>query len=105
MEPIQSLNSFYSLISDNELAVVLIKTSGCSVCDAVEQQLADGAVHDPGVQTALLKLEDVPEFSGEYLVFSAPTVLLFIDGKEYWRGSRFVRFDEMNRMISAFREA
>ncbi|GEL08812.1 thioredoxin family protein [Salisediminibacterium halotolerans] len=103
MVPIQSLDEFYSLISDNDVAVLLVKTNGCSVCDAVEQQLEDGAVEDPEVPAARIKLEDVPEFSGEYLVFSAPTVLLFIEGKEYWRGSRFVRFDEMNQMISSYK--
>ncbi len=41
----------------------------------------------------------MPEVSGEFLVFTVPTILVFYDGKEIIRQSRFIQFEKLNEDI------
>ncbi|WP_280770237.1 thioredoxin family protein [Salipaludibacillus daqingensis] len=102
MDSPKSIKEFTDFITTQEIAILLVKTDACSVCDAVEQQMEHGAIHNIKVPIVKVRLEDVPEISGQYLVFTAPTILLFIKGKEYWRGSRFISYEELNRTIDKF---
>ncbi|MFP3886093.1 thioredoxin family protein [Priestia filamentosa] len=42
---------------------------------------------------------EVEEIAAKYLILTAPTLLLFIDGKESLRTVRFVHFDELEKRI------
>ncbi|WP_198154996.1 thioredoxin family protein [Salisediminibacterium beveridgei] len=83
--------------------LLLVKTENCSVCEAVEEQINQGVLKEADVPVKKIRLKDVPEVSGEFLVFTSPTLLLFLDGKEQWRGSRFVSYDEIIRIMSLWR--
>ncbi|MFS0578868.1 hypothetical protein [Brevibacillus sp. 179-C9.3 HS] len=50
-------------------------------------------------------IEKAPFISGEFLVFTAPTILLFADGKEVFRQARFISFDELERVLKIAIEA
>jgi len=46
--------------------------------------------HYKNVENIVVSLEDMKEISAKYLVFTAPTVLLFHQGKEILCESRFI---------------
>lgn len=46
--------------------------------------------HYKNVENIVVSLEDMKEISAKYLVFTAPTVLLFHKGKEILCESRFI---------------
>ncbi|PYZ92345.1 hypothetical protein CR194_16050 [Salipaludibacillus keqinensis] len=102
METINNLELIKERIAHQQAVALLIKSKGCSVCVAVEEQLKQGAIKHNEVHVLQVSLEQVPEISGEYLVLTAPTLILFIGGKEQWRGSRFIAYNELNQMIQRF---
>jgi len=102
LELIHSLRELQECINKEEMLVLLVKSKNCSVCEAIEQQINLGMIENKTVPIIKTSLENIPEISGNYLVFTAPTILLFIEGKEYWRGSRFISFEELNRMIERY---
>ncbi|MCE7791640.1 thioredoxin family protein [Salipaludibacillus sp. CUR1] len=99
MENVQTISQIKERLSREEIVILLIKSENCSVCDAIENQIKDGAIKDYSVPVIKAKLEDAPEISGEFLTFTSPTILLFINNKEHWRASRFIPFDDLNKHI------
>ncbi|MFS0554920.1 hypothetical protein [Brevibacillus sp. 179-C 1.1 NHS] len=59
----------------------------------------------PQVKSMVTSIEKAPFISGEFLVFTAPTILLFADGKEVFRQARFISFDELERVLKIAIEA
>lgn len=102
LQSIQSMREIQECINNEEVAIFLVKTKNCSVCNAIEEQINNGMILNKEVLLRKVSLEKVPELSGKYLVFTAPTILLFIEGKEHWRGARFILFDELNQMIDRY---
>lgn len=81
------------------LVVVLAKTTGCGVCEDVKEQLQELAILHPQIPFLTIDLMQNPKFRGEYLVFTAPTIIIFSRGKEIARESRFINFERINQII------
>lgn len=54
------------------------------------------------MENIVVSLEDMKEISAKYLVFTAPTVLLFHQGKEILRESRFISLENTERTLKMF---
>ncbi|OJG68314.1 hypothetical protein RV09_GL001561 [Enterococcus moraviensis] len=53
----------------------------------------------PTIELREVEADKVKEISAEYLIFSAPTLLFFVDGKEYIREGKFVQFKKLANTI------
>jgi thioredoxin 1 len=49
----------------------------------------------PGVEFSYINIRELPQISGQYLVFAVPTIILFSDGKEQRRYSRHFSIDDL----------
>ena len=85
-----------------EIVLVLLKSKNCSVCDAVFVQYKTFLNELSNINKYYVSTEKVPTVSGEYLVFTAPTILLFINGKEVERQSRFISFEKFSTQIERY---
>ncbi|MCU6709130.1 thioredoxin family protein [Paenibacillus sp. J5C_2022] len=47
-------------------------------------------------------MEDVPELASEYLVLTAPVLLLFFKGREVQHFSRFVKLEELHSLLERY---
>ncbi|WP_167553282.1 thioredoxin family protein [Evansella clarkii] len=99
MEKTESVEEIRSIIKEEEKVLLLIKTSNCSVCTAVEQQLDEFLHEREGLKAIKINIKDDQKVSGEYMVLTAPAVILFFHGKEIWRGARFISFSEMEQVL------
>ncbi|WP_198508963.1 thioredoxin family protein [Bacillus sp. FJAT-44742] len=101
MEEITSAEELEKVLDGNmqEALLLLIKAPRCTVCEAVEQQLTSFMKAYSSVKGNKISLEKMPSVSGEFLVFTAPTILIFKGGKEVWRGSRFISYEEIKRVL------
>ena len=75
-------------IPNIELVALFFSTNSCGACAPIGIQIEE-AMEKKFAKIAYLKvrLEDNPELRGKYMVFSAPTFILLVDGKEYMRES------------------
>ena len=83
-------------------AVLVAKTHTCSTCKQIIEHLHTKIPELEHVPTAQVFLEDFEAFRGHYVVFSVPTVLVFSDGRELMRESRFIRTDVIRRALLAY---
>ncbi|SHI91309.1 hypothetical protein SAMN02745751_01312 [Dethiosulfatibacter aminovorans DSM 17477] len=51
------------------------------------------------LETALVKVEDLPQVKGRFLAFSAPLVVLLMNGREVSRQARFIDFDLLEKDV------
>lgn len=93
-----------SLTLSKTTSVVLAKTRTCSVCGAIKERLEYIEDYYKDVFFSEIYIEDVPTFSGQHLVFTVPTVLVFYEGKEILRESRFVSVDNVVKVLNKIKD-
>lgn len=68
---------------------------GCGACLAVERKLEALEEKFPTWNFLRVNTLENPEVAGDYSVFTVPTILVFLDGKELNRWSRNFSIDEI----------
>lgn len=104
MQEIIEIIELKQKILNEEIVLLFIKSKNCSVCDAVFVQYGTFLNELRNVNKYYVSTEKVPSVAGEYLIFTAPTILLFINGKEVERQSRFVSFEKLSAQIERYME-
>ena len=91
---------FQQLIVDNRGVVLYFATNSCSVGEALEPKVISLLDEKfPKLIFCFIDMNVAPEFSAEHQVFVEPTILLFIDGKEFLRKSRHIGIAELELAI------
>lgn len=95
MREFHSIEEVHGLMEENNVSLLLIKTENCGVCESVLYKLDELKESYRDVEFAYLYASKVPVVAGEFLVFTAPTVIIFAGGKEVFRQSRFIQMGEI----------
>lgn len=74
----------------NELAVVLYFSSpSCNVCHVLRPKLMEALEKEyPQIGRYHADIALTPEIAAEYQIFSAPTIIVFLEGREFIRKGR-----------------
>ncbi|MFD0958042.1 thioredoxin family protein [Paenibacillus chungangensis] len=102
MNAFKQLKEVRAAIQEHRLMLLLMKTEHCGVCEAIQAKVKSMMEEMPGVHSGYVYVEDVPELASEYLVLTAPVLLLFFDGREVHRFSRFVRMEELYSVLERY---
>ena len=91
---------------ESELAVLIyFKNDNCAPCLVLRpkvKELIDEFF--PNIEMIVIDSVQQPEFAGEFQVYANPTLLVFFDGKEYLRKSKFVAIPQLKVEISRLYE-
>lgn len=85
----------------DDIFIILAKTKTCNVCNAIEPIILDVLNNYPQVKYYSIFIENVLEYSGQQLVFTVPTLIIYKNKKEYARLSRFILKNELERILSS----
>jgi len=79
----------------NKLAVVLYFSSpSCNVCHVLRPKLMEALEKEyPAISRCHADISLTPEIAAEFQVFSAPTIIVFLEGREFIRKGRSVSVD------------
>ena len=86
-------------IADNCLCLFYIKAPDCGVCNVMLDKVMRLADLFPSLTSFYTDITEEPLIAGQFLVYSGPTVLLLMDGKEVYRGSQFIDLEELEYNI------
>ena len=103
MKTIENYQEFNEIIKA-PLTIIIAKTKTCTVCAPITRKLEEFMVPYPSIPVYQIYLEDVLEFQGQQLIFTVPTIVVFSEGKEILRESRFIDFDKIERLLTIFTE-
>ena len=75
-------------------------TPQCTVCTVLRPKVEALLTDYPEVEFLFIDVTAHPEVSGQHLVFAAPTIALFMDGREMRRYSRNLAMDDLDRALA-----
>jgi thioredoxin 1 len=89
MKPIYTLNELESAIATHPMVVVYFSSETCNVCKTLKPKMVELLnARFPGVALYYVDIEKSPVISGQYRVFSIPTIDIYVEGREHARFSR-----------------
>lgn len=102
MDEAKTLEEIKNFIGNNKMALLLFSTENCSVCVDLKPKIEELSIKYPNLKVIKIDMNKLTEASGEYSVFTIPTVDLYIEGKETIRKGRFVSVQQLDILISRY---
>ena len=105
-----SFQSLYTLeeteqfIHQHPLAFLYITMPNCSVCQGLQPQIEQILTTYPRIESRTVDASQVTEIAGAFHIFTAPVLLLFVEGKEYIREVRIVHTEAFEKKIARIYE-
>jgi thioredoxin-like negative regulator of GroEL len=97
---IQSFDEFLKLKNEEPALLAYFSTEACNVCKVLKPKIADLLQQEfPQIKSVYIKSDKLPEVAAQNQVFTAPTILVYFDGREYIRKSRNIGIGELQREI------
>ncbi len=88
------------LIVKEAAVIIYFYSDNCAPCLSLRpkvQQLVDEQY--PETKLAFVNSEKYPTLPAEYSIFSNPTLLLFFEGREYRRESKYISIPQLSEAI------
>ena len=104
MKHLKNIKDIEQTIADNRLCLFYIKAPDCGVCNVMLDKVVRLADQFPSLTSFYTDITEEPLIAGQFLVYSGPTVLLLLDGKEVYRGAQFIDWEEFDYNIKRFLE-
>ena len=97
------INEIQNLISDKTAVLLYFYNDNCAPCKVLRPKVKEMVETDfPNIEFRLINAEKYPATSAEYGVFASPTLLVFIEGKEYIRESKNISISELHEKIERY---
>lgn len=96
----QTVRSIDEFITDNPAALLYFKNDKCGPCQVLRPKVSELIEKEfPEMKMLVVDSFASPALSGHYQVFANPTILVFFDGKETIRKSKYVSLSELKDEI------
>ncbi|TFH38615.1 MAG: thioredoxin [Bacteroidia bacterium] len=91
-------------ISGSNMAVMIYFYSpGCSACKILRPKVREMVSDNfPGIAFHEVNAAEHPMITAEASVFASPAILVFFEGKEYLRESKYISVDQLKNKISRY---
>ena len=88
---IATIEALQELIQKEIGVLVYFSTPTCNVCHALKPKISkEFEAYFPKIKQVFIDSSLAPEIPAHFNIFSVPTILVFLDGKEFSRESRNV---------------
>jgi len=94
---IQSTNQLEELMTGKEPIILYFSLDNCNVCEDVLHMLME--LVDDTIKVGKIDINEQKEIAGQRVVFTVPTILIFNEGRELLRESRFIDFNNIKRLL------
>ena len=104
MQHLTSISDIEHTIANNTLCLFYIKAPDCGVCNVMLDKVEKLTDHYPHLTSFYTGIMEEPLIAGRFLVYSGPTVLLLMEGKEVYRTSGFINLAELEIRIKQYQQ-
>jgi thioredoxin-like negative regulator of GroEL len=99
----QTLIEIQDLIKNNDAVLIYFSTNHCAPCVTLRPKVSELLKNKfPKMKMAFIDAESAPQVTGNFNVFSSPTILIFFDGKETKRYSKYISISELEQNIQRY---
>lgn len=102
MEHLTNIKDIERMLLENRLCLFFIKAPDCGVCNVMFDRVRQLTSGLPLLCSFYTDIREEPLIAGRFLVYSGPTVLLLMYGKEVYRSSQFIDLEELKQMINRY---
>ncbi len=102
MEQISSVDDMTALKEDHEMVLVYFGSPICSVCQDMRPKVEQMIGNYPLIKTVKVEMQESPEVSAANGIFTAPAVILFIQGKETIREAGIISLIKLEEKIGRY---
>ncbi len=93
--------SINNLIKNEESLILYITTPQCNVCKVLKPKIKQLIIDKfPKLKFHEINAENRPEISAQLSVFTVPTILVFFNGAEHHRKSRYINLNELEEALN-----
>ncbi len=94
------MSSKEQIISSSDALLLYFSHDGCNVCKVLRPKL-ECLLNDnyPKFKFTYINTVEQPEVAAQFQVFTVPTVLVYFEGKEYFRFSRNIGLSQLEDAI------
>lgn len=94
-------NSLAQRIESTQALIIYFYSPGCVACNGLRPKVEEISLAKfPEMQLLSIDASASPALSAEAGVYSAPTILVFFEGKEYIRESKYISVGQLEDKIS-----
>ncbi|QOG13008.1 thioredoxin family protein [Arcobacter sp. FWKO B] len=85
--------------------MIYFEGTNCSVCSVLKPKIDTMFKENfSKIERIYIKADEEPQLSADFVVFSVPTVLVYLDGKEFMRYSRNISLVQMENDLKRLYE-
>lgn len=100
MKNIKTKKELNCIIEQEQFCLIYLSRPSCGVCIDVKPKVENICKKYPMLKTFYIDLDINEEISGQLSIFTIPAILVFVDGKEFFREARFFSIDDIDKKIS-----
>lgn len=101
MEAVYNLQELQDRITTEKGILLYFSSESCSVCKVLRPKVKELLqARFPHLTSYYIDIERSPMISGQFRIFTIPTILIFFDGKEQTRYSRNISMPQLEDSIS-----
>ncbi len=99
MQKLDSISQIENFLK-NSAILLYISAPNCNVCDVLKERVENLFKEKfPKIKMAEANVAEIPEISARFNIFSAPTFMIYFDGKEFAREGRNVGLLPLSQKI------
>ncbi len=92
---------FKKVTQDNEAVLLYFSHEQCNVCKVLKPKIIEMKEQKfPDLELYYCDIKKTPEISAQISIFTIPTIVVYLSGKEFFRQSRNIGIDELTRQLS-----
>ncbi len=96
-----STEQYEELTSGNNSGIFYFTQSTCNVGESVKDKVLELVDENfPSLDCYYINTDLLPDLAGQNSIFAYPTILVFLDGQEFFRFSRNISIRDMKDKIS-----
>lgn len=104
MNKLESIDDIKDFIKENKFVMVYFSSDGCNVCENILPRLEEMLKKHSKVVSGHVEVQNLPSVASIFSVFTIPTIMIFLEGKEILNQTRFINFLQLEEKIHRFSE-
>lgn len=98
--PINTIDELLTTMKKEKAALFYFSTNSCNVCKVLKPKISELINSNfPEIKLYYIDIERAPLISGQFRIFSIPSILIYFEGKEFYRKSRNIGLNELEETI------
>ena len=103
MSNISDLDELIQIVNQQIAVIVYFYNDDCPPCISLRPKVENLITHTfPKMKLIWVNSKKHPELPANYNVFANPTILVFFEGKEFRRFSKYISISELEQVIDRY---